>query len=87
MNPEKKNLVVERGVLLGHVVSQKGKELDPEKIEVIVNLQPPNDVNGVQRVLGHFGWYRDIIHDYATVAIPLTNLTKKGNHYNWTFQC
>jgi hypothetical protein len=87
LNPEKIYLAVERGVLLGHVVSQKGKEPDPEKIEVIVNLQPPSDVKGVQRVLGHFGWYRDIMHDYATAAIPLTNLTKKGTPYNWTLQC
>jgi hypothetical protein len=87
LNPEKIYLAVERGVLLGHVVSKKGKEPDPEKIEVIVNLQPLNDVKGVQRVLGHFGWYRDIMHDYATAAIPLTNLTKKGTPYNWTLQC
>jgi hypothetical protein len=87
LNPKKIYLAVERGVLLGHVVSQKGKEPDPEKIEVIVNLQPPTDVKGVQRVLGHFGWYRDNMHDYATAAIPLTNLTKKGTPYNWTLQC
>jgi hypothetical protein len=87
LNPEKIFLAIECGVLLGHVVSQKGKEPDPEKIEVIVNLQPPSDVKGVQRVLGHFGWYRDIMHDYATVAIPLTNLTKRGTPYNWTLQC
>jgi hypothetical protein len=68
-------------------IFSSGKELDLEKIEVIVNLQPPSDVKGVQRVLGHFGWYRDIMHDYATVATPLTNLTKKGTPYNWTLQC
>ncbi len=44
LNPEKIYLAVECGVLLGHVVSQKGKEPNPEKIEVIVNLQPPSDV-------------------------------------------
>ncbi len=86
LNPEKIYLAMERGVLLGHTVSQKGKEPNPEKIEVIINLQPPSDVKGVQRVLGHFGWYRDIMHDYATATIPLTNLTKKGTPYNWTLQ-
>ncbi len=47
LNLEKIYLVVERGVLLGHVVSQKGKEPNPKKIKVIVNLQPPNDVKGM----------------------------------------
>jgi hypothetical protein len=87
LNLENIYLAVEHGVLLDHVVSQKGKEPDPEKIKVVVNLQPPSDVKGVQRVLGHFGWYKDIMHDYAMTAIPLTNLTKRGTLYNWTLQC
>ncbi len=47
LNLENIYLVVERGVLLGHVVSQKGKEPNPKTIKVIVNLQPPNDVKGM----------------------------------------
>jgi hypothetical protein len=35
------------GFLLDHVVSQKGKEPDLKKIEVIVNFQPPSDVKGM----------------------------------------
>jgi hypothetical protein len=58
-------------------LSKAGKELDPEKVEVILNLEPPTTVKGIQRALGHFGWYRDIMADYATAAIPLTNLTRK----------
>jgi len=30
-----------QGILLGYVVTKKGKELDLDKVEVIVNLQPP----------------------------------------------
>ena len=47
VNPDKLYLAVKRGVLLGHIVSQEGTELDPTKVEVITNLQPPTDVNGV----------------------------------------
>lgn len=38
LNPKKTYLVVQRGVLLGYVVSEKGREPDPEKITVINNL-------------------------------------------------
>jgi hypothetical protein len=62
---------------LGHIVSESGIEPDPEKVEVIHNLKPPTNVKGVQKVLGHIGWYRSRIEDYATSALPLTNLISK----------
>ena len=87
VNPFKLYLAVKRGVLLGHIVSAAGTEPDPEKIEVIVNLQPPKDVKGVQKALGHIGWYRTRIEDYATPALPLTNLIKKDTKFEWTPEC
>lgn len=35
MNPKKTYLVVQRGVSLGYVVSEKGRKPDPEKIAMI----------------------------------------------------
>jgi hypothetical protein len=67
LNP-KLYVEVKRGVLLGHIVFEAGTEPDPEKVEVIHNLKPPTDVKGIQRVLGHIGWYRVRIDDYATQA-------------------
>lgn len=34
-------------------------------------------VKGIQSVLGHFGWYPDIMSDYATATLRFTNLTRK----------
>ena len=47
LNPSRIFLAVKRGVLLGHVVTAAGREPDPTKVEVIVNLQPPTNVKGV----------------------------------------
>ena len=87
LNPSKIFLAVKRGVLLGHVVTAAGREPDPTKVEVIVNLQPPTNVKGVQRALGHIGWYREAIHDYATKAIPITKLLQKAVKFEWDSQC
>jgi hypothetical protein len=87
LNPEKLYLAVIRGVLLGYIVSAKGKEPDPEKVDVIVNLKPPTDIKSMQRTLGHMGWYRDLIQDYASISAPLTNLIKKASKYEWTSEC
>jgi len=63
-------------------MSKEGKELDLEKIKVIVRLQLPSDIKGTYRIFGYIGWYRHIMHDYANAMNPLTNLTKKGVTYN-----
>jgi hypothetical protein len=47
LNLEKVYLAVVQGVLLGYVVFKKGKKLDPNKVEVIINLQPPTIVKQI----------------------------------------
>lgn len=80
-------MAVLKGVILGYVMSESSKEPDPDKIDVILNIQPPITVKGIHRALGHFGWYRDIMKDCATPTIPLTNLTRKDTNYKWTPKC
>ena len=45
------------------------------------------DIKRIQRVLGHIGWYSSMIKDYATAALPLTNLLRKESKFEWTPEC
>lgn len=87
LNPDKIFLAVQRGVLLGYVVSKHGREPDPEKVKVIADLSPPTDVKGVQRTLGHIGWYREVIPDYATISLPINRLQQKAVKFEWSSEC
>ena len=87
VNLDKLYLAIKKGILLGHIVSREGTEPDPAKMEAITELKPPMDVKGIQRVLGHIGWYRSKIQDYATAALPLTNLLRKESKFEWTPEC
>ena len=87
LNLEKTILFVLRGILLGHLVSEEGRLPDPNKVKVIAELPPPMNVPNVLNGLGHTGWYREAIEDYANTAIPLTNLTKKYVPFMWTQEC
>ncbi len=42
-NPNKCAFMVFSGMILGFIVSKKGKLLDPKKIQVIVNMQAPKN--------------------------------------------
>ncbi|XP_058760778.1 uncharacterized protein LOC131634138 [Vicia villosa] len=53
LNWEKCHFMVKQGIVLGHVVSERGIEVDKAKIEVIENLQPPKIVREIRSFLGH----------------------------------
>jgi hypothetical protein len=46
LNPEV-YLAVVQGILLGYVVSKKGKEPKLDKVEIVINLQPPTIVKQI----------------------------------------
>ncbi|CAM8959834.1 unnamed protein product [Rhodiola kirilowii] len=71
---EKCHFMVRDGIVLGHLVLNRGIEVDKAKIEVIEKLSPPREVKGIRSFLGHAGFYRHFIKDFYKIAKPLTNL-------------
>jgi hypothetical protein len=77
--------MVREGIMLGHLVSERGIEVDRAKIEVIERLPPPVNIKGIQSFLGHCGFYRRFIKDFSHVARPLTNLLAFDDAYLKSF--
>jgi hypothetical protein len=61
LNWEKCHFMVHEGIDLGHQISEKGIEVDKAKIEVIEQLPPPTNANGIHSFLAHAGFYRIFI--------------------------
>ena len=68
---------------LGNTVSAKGIHTDPAKIKAVFELSEPSNLEQVRSFLGLAGYYRKFIPNFATVAAPLTDLTKKGSKFVW----
>ena len=83
LKPSKCNLFRREVQYLGHVVSKRGVEPDPQKVECIVKWHSPVDLKGLKAFLGTTGYYRSFIKDYSDKAVCLNNLTKKGVRYEW----
>lgn len=76
LHPDKCFIGMTEGILLGHVISQRGIEVDKDKVWVIVELQPPADLKQLRAFWGHVEYYRQFIYKHADIALPLTKLLK-----------
>ena len=69
---------------LGHVVSREGIQVDPKKIEAVMDWQRPTTVTEVRSFPGLAGYYRRFVQDFSRIAAPLTRLTQKKVKFQWT---
>lgn len=70
-------------VFLGHVISEKGIAMDPEKVRTIQNFQPPQNRKQVQSFLGFINFYRRYIRDLSKYTEVLSRITRKGSEWIW----
>ena len=71
--------------VLGHIVSDQGLSVDPEKVKAITEFKPPREdmkkaakIKLVQSYVGMVNYYRAYVENFAILARPLTELTKKN---------
>ncbi|RVW69204.1 Transposon Ty3-I Gag-Pol polyprotein [Vitis vinifera] len=74
-------------IVLGHIISKKGIEVDKENVELIVKLPFPTNVKGVRQFLGYVGFYRRFIKDFSKLARTLCELLVKDAKFIWDDRC
>ncbi|RDX85201.1 Retrovirus-related Pol polyprotein, partial [Mucuna pruriens] len=77
LNFEKCHFMVTEGIVLGHLISAIGIEVDKVKVDIISSLSNPTSVWKVRSFLGHVGFYRWFIKDFSKIALPLPKLLQK----------
>jgi hypothetical protein len=58
LNWEKCHFMIKQGIVLGHVISERGIEVDKAKVETVEQLQPLMDLKSLRSFLGHARFYR-----------------------------
>ena len=72
---------------LGHIVSARGIEADPDKVERVCDWPVPGNATDVKSLLGLASYYRRFIPSFALVARPLYKLTEAHVEIAWTPDC
>jgi len=83
LNVDKMQLKKPEVRFLGHLLTAKGVQADPEKIRAITEMPKPTDVKGVQRFLGLVNYLSKFLPKLSEVCEPLRELTLKEVEWCW----
>ena len=71
---------------VGFIISKEGQSLDPARVDSLLNIGAPKNIDGLKSLLGSFGFIRAWLADCAATAAPLTDLmsgTAKRLKFDW----
>ena len=85
VKPSKCSLFRNTIKFLGHLVSADGVEPLSDRLTAIRDWPPtPDCLRDVRAFYCLASYYRRLVRNFASIAEPLTRLTKKGNNFRWT---
>ena len=87
LNWKKSHYMMKQGIVLGHVISSKGIEVDKAKVDLISNFSPLQIVKEIWSFLGHVGFYRRFIKDFSKIVRPLCELLAKDAPFDFNDKC
>ena len=87
LNPENCRFKVEAGKFLGFMVSQRGIEVNPEKIQAILKMPSPKSVKDMQRLASRIATLNLFISRSADKCLSFFKLLKNSTRFVWDNQC
>ena len=80
LKKEKTELATSAVRHVGFILSADGQHLDPARVESLINIGAPKNIEGLRSLLGSFGFVRGWLADMASTAAPLTDLMSGTAH-------
>ena len=85
LNPNKCVFGVTAGKFLGFMVSQRGIEVNSEKIRVIVQLEPPKTIKEFQSLNGEIAALNRFASRVTDKCLPFFRTLRRS--FEWTDEC
>ena len=75
---------VDRGKVLGFMLTQRGIEANPEKCKAIIEMRSPTTIKEVQRLIGRLTAISCFLPKLAEQTQPIIQLLNKSTRFTWT---
>ena len=85
LNPSKCAFRVSSRKFLGFMVSHRGIEANPNKIQAILNMEPPRNIKEVQSLTGRVAALNKFVSKVTDKCLPFFKVLKKV--FEWTDEC
>jgi hypothetical protein len=83
LNPEKCVFGMQREKVLGCLVSVKGIEAKPDKINVIVHMKPPQSKKEVEKLIGRIAALNRFMSKLAERSLPFFTVLRGSDNFQW----
>ena len=68
---------------LGVIIGEDGVRMEKEKVQGVIEWPVPKSMKYVQKFLGLANYYRWFVRNFAKIARPLHEMTRKENKWSW----
>ena len=85
LNPSKCAFKVTVGKFLGFMMSQRGIEVNLDKVRAIMELTPPKNIKKVQNLNGKVAALNKFVSRATNKCLPFFRMLKKS--FKWTAEC
>ena len=83
VKPEKCMWKVKEVGFLGVIIREDRVRIKKEKVQGVIEWPVPKSVKDVQKFLGLENYYRWFVKDFARIAKPLHEMTRKETKWSW----
>jgi hypothetical protein len=83
LNQNKLKLRITEVPFMGHIFSNQGLKIDPEKTKAVLEMPKPEDAEGVQRLNGFVNYLAKFLPSLADHMEPIRRLTRQDTEFTW----
>ncbi|XP_075481342.1 uncharacterized protein LOC142522058 [Primulina tabacum] len=87
LNPAKCIFGVKSGKFLGFIVTDRGIEVNQEKVESVLSMPSPRSVKEVQKLTGRIAFLSRFISRSAHRSYPFFQILRKAQQFGWDGKC
>ncbi|XP_074577531.1 uncharacterized protein LOC141833939 [Curcuma longa] len=87
LNPAKCLFGVRAGKFLGYIVTEKGIEANPEKLQALAQMAPPRNLREAQKLVGRIMALSRFISHSAGRSLPFFKVLRKAQKFQWNADC